>query len=123
MEPTTRYKRFTADQFTEAVAHCATEFRAGRGAVVTNGDKRFFFVPGIVMGLHPATILISLEGSGSILYETNRRLNAWQLVSKGFPIWAAEDLNNMINAIREVLQQGEPLAIADDNQEKQNGTH
>lgn len=49
--------------------------------------------------VHKPAILIACEGGGGVLFEFDRPLNAFRLMSKGFPGPVAKDTADLINSL------------------------
>jgi hypothetical protein len=67
----------------------AQQFTDTGMAMMTDAKERRLFIINIAVRLGKPAVLLAYEGYGSAVYEFDRPLNAFRLISAGFPAEAA----------------------------------
>jgi hypothetical protein len=68
--------------------------------IAPDGSSRLLFIPSTLIGPgEPPSLLIVLEGYGSIFYHIGESLNVFRLLMHGFPIHLSQTILELLNAV------------------------
>lgn len=87
--------------FTEDVTHDMREtlLKHGYAYMCDINGKRLYFVHTKLLRLDFTGLLVAYEGYGAFTYDMDRPVNAFRLVSAGFPLQVAGGLAYLINRL------------------------
>jgi len=80
----------------EGLAALAAQFQDTGQVAMADPSGRRLFIINVASLLGKPAVLLAHEGNGSMVFDFDRPLNAFRLISVGFPIEVAEQAANLL---------------------------
>lgn len=83
----------------DAIRDLVEQFRSQSQVVLTDPSGRRFFIVNVSTSVGKPALLMAYEGRGSMVYDFDRPLNEFRLITSGFPKLIAEQAAKLVNTL------------------------
>lgn len=83
----------------DAISELAAQFRAQSQVALTDPSGRRFFIVNVSTSVGKPALLMAYEGRGVMIYDFDRPLNEFRLITSGFPKMIAEQAAKLVNTL------------------------